>query len=279
MAQLTIQPSINDLRSQSLLELIERLGQLDLTPILVYRLDSVPDSALLLLAWQFDMLAPEWQVGASDSESIDALTNIDALTDIDTLTSAQDPAATSSDASSWRSLLKAAIPLHQTRGTPYAIKTALAALGWSNVTLLEGQSSWNGTAWPANQGWAVFRAVINLAPGQVVGSGEALRAIGAINFFKPTRSQLDSLWFGAAPIADSAPAPDDFVRTIFLQNDAAPAPADAVNAPAWPLADTRRLTPVYDAHFHHIGVTYGANEPAVADSGVVVNGNPIAAGE
>jgi P2-related tail formation protein len=279
MAQLTIQPSINDLRSQSLLGLIERLGALDLTPILVYRLDSVPDSALLLLAWQFDMLAPQWQVGANVSESIDALTNIDALTDIDTLTSSQSAAGSSSDAASWRTLLKAAIPLHQTRGTPYAIKTALAALGWSSVTLLEGQSSWNGAAWPANQGWAVFRAVINLAAGQAVANGEALRAIGAINFFKPTRSRLDSLWFSAAPIADSAPAPDDIVRSIFLQRDAAPAPADVVSAPAWPLADTKRIAAVYDAHFHHIGVTYGANEPAVADSGVIVNGNPIAAGE
>jgi P2-related tail formation protein len=278
MAQLTIQPSINDLRSQSLLGLIERLGALDLTPILVYRLDSVPDSALLLLAWQFDMLAPEWQVGANVSESIDALTNIDALTDIDTLTSSQSGAGPS-DPASWRTLLKAAIPLHQTRGTPYAIKTALAALGWSSVTLLEGQSSWNGTAWPANQGWAVFRAVINLVAGQAVGNREAMRAIGAINFFKPTRSRLDSLWFAAAPIADSAPAPDDLVRSIFLQKDAAPAPADLVSAPAWPLADNRRIAPVYDAHFHHIGVTYGANEPAVADSGVTVNGNPIAAGE
>lgn len=278
MAQLTIQPSINDLRSQSLLGLIERLGALDLTPILVDRLDSVPDSALLLLAWQFDMLAPEWQVGASVSESIDALTNIDALTDIDTLTSSQSESA-SSDTASWRALLKAAIPLHQTRGTPYAIKTALAALGWGSVTLLEGQSSWNGTAWPANQGWAVFRAMINLAPGQTVGTGDALRAVAAINFFQPTRSLLDSLWFGAAPITDPAPAPNDFVLSIFLQRDAAPTPADMVNAPAWTLADTKGIAPVYDAHFRHIGVPYGANEPAVADSGVIVNGNPIAAGE
>lgn len=276
MAQLTIQPSINDLRSQSLLGLIERLGALDLTPILVYRLDSVPESALVPLAWQFDMLAPEWQMGASTSESVDALTDIDALTNIDTLSSS-DGGAGPSDATSWRTLLKAAIPLHRTRGTPYAIKTALAALGWNSVTLLEGQASWSGTEWPSSEGWAVFRVVINLATGQVVANGEALRAIGAINFFKPARGRLDSLWFSAAPIAEAAPAPSDIVRSIFLQHDAAPVPADMVGAPAWPLADRKRIAPIHNAHFRHIGVTYGANEPAVADSGVIVNGDAIAA--
>jgi hypothetical protein len=73
MAQLTIQPSINDERGRALLELIERMDALDLVPILVYRLDSVPDSALRLLAWQFDLVAPQWQLGAQVSESIDAL--------------------------------------------------------------------------------------------------------------------------------------------------------------------------------------------------------------
>ncbi|MBE3605221.1 phage tail protein, partial [bacterium] len=59
MAHLQVQPSINDARSAALLDLIERLGALDLTPLLVYRIDSAPDSVLLALAWQFDMLGPQ----------------------------------------------------------------------------------------------------------------------------------------------------------------------------------------------------------------------------
>jgi len=51
-------------RSRALLDLIERMDAIDLTSILVYRLDSVPDSALLFLAWQFDLVAPQWQLGA-----------------------------------------------------------------------------------------------------------------------------------------------------------------------------------------------------------------------
>ncbi len=44
MPQLIIQPSINDARSNALLDLVGRLGSLDLTPLLVYRLDSTPDT-------------------------------------------------------------------------------------------------------------------------------------------------------------------------------------------------------------------------------------------
>ena len=278
MARLTIQPSINDLRSQSLLTLIERLGGLDLSEILVYRLDSAPDSALLLLAWQFDMLAPQWQLGANLAESIDSLTNIDALTDIDTLSSSGGVSG-ASDYDSWRTLLKAAIPLHRTRGTPYSIKAALAALGWKSATLYEGQSSWGGNAYPASQGWAVFRVQINLVTGQSVAAEDPARIAGAVNFFKPVRAMLDSLWFQAAPLEDNAPAPVDFARSVFSQNDSAPAPIDVLSAPAWILADTKTTAPIYNAHFIHGGMSYGANQPAVVDSGVIVNGEAISAGE
>lgn len=277
MAHLKVQPSINDVRSQALLGLIERLGALDLTPLLVYRIDSAPASALLALAWQFDMLAPQWQLGANSGESIDALTNIDALTDIDTLTSSGGLAG-ASDYTSLRALLNSAIPLHRTRGTPYAIKAALKSLGWA-TTLMEGQSSWGGTNWPADQGWAVFRVYLNLEPGQTAAADDAARAIAAIAFFKNARSVLDSLWFAATPNTDAAPAPADFVVSIFSQHDAAPIPADSISAPAWPVADTRTLAPLYNAHFVHAGITYGAGEPAVADDGVAVNGAAIAAAE
>jgi P2-related tail formation protein len=276
MAQLTIQPSINDERSRALLTLIERMDAIDLVPILVYRLDSVPDSALLFLAWQFDLVAPQWQLGAQLSESIDAIRTIDGLTVIDTLSSAGG-AAGPSDFDSLRELLKVAIPLHRTRGTPYAIKTALKPLGWPIVTLIEGQDAWGGTSYPANEGWAVFRAQLNLSPGQSVETIDMTRAIAAINFFKPVRAWLDSLWFIGVPIADETPMPTDMVVSNFSRTDDAPVPSDRITAPAWPVSDTKLIAPLYDAHFLHIGVTYGANEPAVADSGVAVNGIAIAA--
>src|SRR5260370_42383640 len=60
MPELSAAPSINDSRTQALLKLIARLADLDLTPMLVYRIDSVPLGALPFLAWQFDILSPLW---------------------------------------------------------------------------------------------------------------------------------------------------------------------------------------------------------------------------
>ena len=88
MAELQIPPSINDTRSQALMDLVERLGEIDLTPLLVYRIDSVPAAALPFLAWQFDILSPLWQTVAPVITSVDAITNVDLLIDIDTLTEA-----------------------------------------------------------------------------------------------------------------------------------------------------------------------------------------------
>lgn len=278
MAQLTIQPSIDDVRSRALLDLIERMDAIDLTSILVYRLDSVPDSALLFLAWQFDLVAPQWQLGAQISESIDTLRDIDTLTDTDTLSST-DGVSGPSDFESLRALLKVAIPLHRTRGTAYAIKAALKPLGWPDVTLLEGQASWGGTSYRESEGWAVFQARLNLASGQTVATIDAARAIAAINFFKPVRAWLDSLWFVGAPIIDVNATPQDMVVSIFSRDDVAPAPIDSIGAPAWPESDTKVIVPIYNAHFVHTGVTYGANEPALADSGVTVNGIAIASAE
>jgi P2-related tail formation protein len=271
VAELSIQPSINDVRSNALLVLLERLDNLDLVPILVYRIDSVPDNALIFLAWQFDMMDPEWQLAAQVTESWDALTTIDGLTDIDTLSSIGSIAGPS-DFDSLRALLKAAIPLHRTHGTPYSIRTALQSLGWTEISFQEGQASWGGTSWPTDQGWAVFRTVIQLATGQVVASTDATRIIAAINFFKPARAWLDSLWFNAAPVDDYLLRPTDTLVSIFSQFDKVPAAIDTLYAPAWPINDVKEIAPFYDAHYCHGGITYGANEPAVADNGVVING-------
>src|SRR2546421_866000 len=93
MAELQIPPSINDSRSQALMDLVKRLGEIDLAPLLVYRIDSVPASALPFLAWQFDILSPLWQSVAPMIRSVDAITDVDALIDIDTLTEGPSVAA------------------------------------------------------------------------------------------------------------------------------------------------------------------------------------------
>ncbi|MGC1342666.1 MAG: phage tail protein, partial [Candidatus Binataceae bacterium] len=194
MPELSASPSINDTRTQALLVLIERLSALDLTPLLIYRIDSVIDGALVFLAWQFDILSPLWQLAAPVALSIDTLTDIDSLTDIDTLSGPESLAdETSPGAATQRELLKLAIALHRERGTPAAIKRALSSLGWTNVTIQEGEASWGGTAYPSSEGWAVFRILINLADAAVP-AGAAQTAVAAVRFFQPARAWLDSLW-------------------------------------------------------------------------------------
>jgi P2-related tail formation protein len=278
MPELTPAPSINDTRTRALMVLIGRLAAVDLTPLLIYRIESMPDGALPFLAWQFDVLSPLWQLVAPSAVSIDALTGIDSLTDIDTLAGpdSSDPA---SDTEAQRALLELAIPLHRVRGTPGAIKRALKALGWASVTIAEGQDAWGGTAYPISEGWAVFRVMVNLAAGTTVQAGAADTIVAAVNFFKPARAWLDSVWFVAPPMADDAPAPMDRFTLAGIaeyQIDSAPSPSDATLTiaidPA-PVADIYGpIAPLYNAHYRHSGITYGPNEPVVSDPALILNG-------
>jgi P2-related tail formation protein len=283
MPELSAAPSINDTRTQALLVLIARLAALDLTTLLVYRIDSVVASALPFLAWQFDILSPLWQLIAPVAIGVDALTNIDLLIDVDNLIEAgglvTELALTEG---AQRDLLKSAIGLHRFRGTPWAIKQALASLGWATVTLLEGQTSWGGIAYPSSQGWAVFRVMIELAAGQGVSIGASATAAAAANFFKPARAWLDSVWFAVPAITDAGPAPSDKLTLdgiVKYQLDAAPVPNDNALAFAIAMASSTDaygpIVPAYNAHYRHSGITYGANEPAVADSALTVNGAAV----
>jgi P2-related tail formation protein len=283
MPELTPAPSINDTRTQAMLVLIDRLAALDLTTLLVYRIDSVVPSALPFLAWQFDVLSPLWQLIAPVAVGVDALTNIDMLIDVDNLIESGDIVSGSVlSEESQRALLKNAIALHRFRGTPWAIKNALAALGWTQVSLLEGEATWGGTAYPSNQGWAAFRVMIDLEASQGVSTGDSSTAVAAVNFFKPARSWLDSLWFSPPAISDAAPLPaDEFTLTGIAQYqiDSAPDPSDDALAFAIALAGFTdsygQVAPAYDAHYLHSGITYGANQPEVADSALIVNGTAV----
>ncbi len=280
MPELNAAPSINDSRAQALLTLIARLGLIDLGPLLIYRIDSVPAGALPFLAWQFDILSPLWQLIAPLSIGIDALTNIDLLLDIDNLIEGGAQVAQDSlTVAAQRELLKSAIPLHRVRGTPWAVKQALKSLGWMEVSLLEGQDSWGGTVYAPSQGWAVFRAMVNLEEGQEVDQGAVETAVAAIKFFKPARAWLDSVWFVTPPISDLAPSPRDLLTLggiVKYQLDAAIVPLDNALHIAITLttpSDTYgQIAPLHNRHYRYSGITYGANEPEVADSALILNG-------
>jgi len=89
-----IPPGIKDLNTETLNELIDRLGTLDLTPLLIYIIDDVDSSALPHLAHQFHIEG--WDIAQTEQEK--------------------------------RNLIKRAIELHRYKGTPYAIKEVFQVL-------------------------------------------------------------------------------------------------------------------------------------------------------
>jgi hypothetical protein len=277
---LILAPSINDTRGQAILAIVDqRMKALDLTPLLVYRIANLPDSAVLAMAWQWDVLDPSWITGIAAGEAWDALTSIDLLTGVDTLASQLNDATSVSDFDTYRQLIASSVPLHQMRGTPAAILSALAEIGFGTAILQEGQNSWGGTSWPATQGWAAFRVVVPLAPGQTVTARQISQIAGAANFWKNARSWLDSVQLLAPPLNEMLlPAPSDNVVNIFAQFDPlSPTPADLVGAPGWAVSDVKSVVPLHDTRYLHAGTTYGGTEPVTVDSGVVVNGAAIAA--
>ncbi len=101
-----IPAGIRGVSTEAFNELIDRIGTLDLTPILVYIIDSVNSSALPHLAEQFHVSGREgWSLVSTEAER--------------------------------RSLIKRAIELHRYKGTPWAVKQMLAVMGFSDTEIIE----------------------------------------------------------------------------------------------------------------------------------------------
>lgn len=90
-------PLVGDERFQALAQLAARMSDIDLSPLLVYLVDSVPDSALPDLAEQLHILGEGWNLATTEQ--------------------------------SRRSLIKAAIDLHRHKGTLYAVSLAIELMG------------------------------------------------------------------------------------------------------------------------------------------------------
>lgn len=249
MATLIPPSSINDTRTQAHIPLIERLGAIDLSPMLVYLIDEVAESALPFLAWQFDILAPWWNYLAGTS--------------------------------SQRTLIKEAVPLHRQRGTPYSITQIVEALGFETPVIQEGQDAWGGSAWPAAQGWAVFRVNIpKRATGGAsisVSAAQQTQLLSAIEFMKPQRCVLDALQFIEPTISEQIEVSD--ALQISVGNNIVEFPvkvSDQITVSAWSVSDT--LAPIVYANGRYFCAGWtasGAAQSSVVDSGKVINGTAM----
>lgn len=193
--------SIADVRTMAHMQLSARLESLDLTPLLIYTLGTnIPTSILPYLVWQYDMMIP----GQPMQELGVSLLAI----------------------------IQAALPLHKISGTPGSIIQALALCGFPGVTIEEGQDSWGGSAYPASQGWAVFRVNLGAAgagtlfsqavSGTIGGGNEsftipAIPATGSLRMFYngfllPTTNYSNS---GTSVETDFAPVTGETLASVF----------------------------------------------------------------
>jgi Phage tail protein (Tail_P2_I) len=297
MAELQLQPSIaTDLRAQALLELIERLkdpslgGTLDLSSILVYRMASLVDSAVLPMAWQWDVLNPLLLPVATELVNLeyanwDEISSPDSLTNTDLLQYLS--SITESGAGSlairyaqYRALILLSTQLHSIMGTKGAMEQALSGLGYPNAVIQEGQNSWGGNSYPPNEGWAVFRILIDLltVPAGTDMSTLLERITAIANYWKPARSWLDAVSFTLALSDALSPPISDSLASTFQQFDLiGPLPGDFLAGLFAPVVDTKTIVPFHNNQYYFgSSITYGGTQPAVSDGPVIVNGSAVA---
>lgn len=169
-----IPAGMRDERALAFAAVLARLGELDLSPLLVYLVDQAPETVLPHLAEQFSVLGYDgWLMTTTDDER--------------------------------RALIKKSVELHRYKGTPWAIKEVIKAVGFPDVEIFErppkryhdgtitrDRSDYYGI--PGAQ-WALFRVLVDLADETGIGAPAAGLVRGGINAYKNRRSWLQHLGF------------------------------------------------------------------------------------
>lgn len=167
-------PGIRDERFRALLALLDRWDRIDLLPLLVNRVDSVPSALLYPLAWQFGVTGlAGWELAVTDDQR--------------------------------RELIRRAVELHRRRGTPWAIREAFRAVGFPEIVIdeLYGRARRNAIVRRSGQffrgpggAWAGFALRMSPAADRRAITRDVrdlLRAIAEV--WKPARSRLVELRF------------------------------------------------------------------------------------
>ena len=281
-----IPPGIDDARTRALMRLIGRQGDLDLTKLLIYRVDELQEDALYLLAWQFHILGVEgWDLAETAAER--------------------------------RALIKRAIDLHRHTGTPWAIREAIKALGYADAEIVEGlpvalyngaQSHSAAETYGGGIRWAMFRVLLDLGEDKGVSATRIAQLVALINVWKNARSHLVDIGFradtsDALDVRDELSAAghhaaddtypwgrrydgtidhDHGVRHFF---GSALVYGGAADHTGWgetgelysnrwveltthldmTIEDRVAVEPLHDGRYVHAGITYGEDQPSVAD--------------
>lgn len=171
-----IPSGIRDARSRVMNELIHRMGTIDITPLLIYIIDSVTETALPHLIEQFHVSGNE---GGRLAEN----------------------------ATNRRQLLKKAIALHRLKGTPAGIKQVIYEAGFGDVTVVEyvaeftlynAEEFYNGSVTYGRYSteWAEYSLIVSRA----VTSDQAVMIRALCKEFAPVRCHLKSIAYAEAAL-------------------------------------------------------------------------------
>lgn len=106
--RMTLPPPLDgDARFKALSQIALEAFDIDLAPLLVYLVDIVDESVLPYLAEQLSLTGDGWELSATELAQ--------------------------------RAVVKAAIQIHQRKGTPWAVRQVFALLGLGEVEILEGR--------------------------------------------------------------------------------------------------------------------------------------------
>lgn len=144
----------------------ERFGGIDTGKVMIYIIDTVDASALYSLAKQFDLLGYKgWKLAQNEQER--------------------------------RDLIKRAIELHRFKGTPWAIKEAVKAVGFFDAQILEGVEvfhdatiSRDGAYEHGGSNWAHFSVVLDIGNYKGLTEQFVTDVKALINEYKNVRSRL-----------------------------------------------------------------------------------------
>lgn len=170
-----IPPGIRDASTLALNELIDRMGTVDLTPLLVYIIDDVTASALPHMLEQFHVAGLEGgRLAENDTNR--------------------------------RALLKRAIALHRLKGTPAGLKQAIAESGFGDVTIIErtgevyysGVANYDGIYTHGTEGgaWAEYVLIMQRA----VTNDQSVLIQALCDEFAPARCRLREINYTAVAV-------------------------------------------------------------------------------
>jgi hypothetical protein len=171
MVDTLLPPSIRDDRFRAMERIINRLGMLPIETVLVKNIDDVDPSALIHLAEEFNVLGRRgWALCETDEQK--------------------------------RNLIKRAIALHRYAGTPWAILSALEAVGFPDAEIDEnppatynGAIAYDGFDDYGGRLWGGFKVFLDISQRPLLASAQLRLIRDLILEWKNARSHLVGIGF------------------------------------------------------------------------------------